>query len=80
MAKRSLSEIAADINKNWPRMHHGAVPYVDAMRDMTDVTDDYGLESGESIVRRFLSNAGSWRGENARRVKSELCEMLEDQR
>jgi len=34
------------------------------------------MDSGDSIVRYFLSNASTWRGETARRVKKELNAML----
>ena len=36
------------------------------------VTDAYGYDSGDTIVRYFLANAGTWRGETARQVKAEL--------
>lgn len=53
-----------------------ARPYLDAMYSLTDISDYYGLDSAEEIVLRFLSNAGTWRGETARRVKAELKAMV----
>ena len=61
---------------SWPKPYFGAVPYIQAMRYLSDITDDYGYDSGESIVRYFLANAGTWRGEDARRIKAELRKMI----
>jgi hypothetical protein len=74
--KRSLSKIAAEISKDWCPISLSAVPYLRAMRELDKITDDYGLDSGRSIVLYFLSNATTWRGEVARRVKAELKGML----
>jgi hypothetical protein len=46
------------------------------MATMDKVNDPYGHDSGESIVLYFLSNARSWRGDAARRIKAELKGML----
>jgi len=73
---RSLSAIAADIRAHWPRVYFGAVPYLEAMGTLEHVSDSYGLDPGDHIVRYFLSNASAWRGEHARRIKAELREML----
>jgi hypothetical protein len=74
--KRSLHDIAFEIRSSWPRMYFGARPHVEAMQSLCDVTDKYGYEDGRSIVRYFLANAGTWRGDVARRVKAELKGML----
>jgi hypothetical protein len=34
------------------------------------------MDTGKSIVLYFLSNAGTWRGETAKRVKAELKKMV----
>jgi hypothetical protein len=73
---RALSTIANEIRKDWAKPYFGAVPYLQAMSTLTDMSQSYGYDSGESIVRYFLSNATSWRGDNARRIKAELKEML----
>lgn len=73
---RTLSTIAYEISKDWKKPYFGAVPYIQAMSTLGDIKQPYGYDSGESIVRYFLSNATSWRGENARRIKSELKDML----
>ena len=73
---RPLYEIAADIRKTWPKVYFGAVPYLEAMGSLNSITDNYGYDSGKSIVLYFLSNANTWRGEDARRIKAELKGML----
>lgn len=73
---RPLSVIAADIRRTWPKVYFGAVPYLDAMRTLNAVTDDYGCDSGVSVVLYFLANATTWRGEDARRIKAELKSMV----
>ena len=73
---RTLSTIAYEISKDWRKPYFGAVPYLQAMSTLSDIKQPYGYDSGESIVRYFLSNATSWRGDTARRIKSELKEML----
>lgn len=73
---RSLGEICRDIRKDWgSKMYFGAVPYFKAMETMNNVSDGYGLDSGESIVIYFLSNASTWRGEVAKKCKAELKQL-----
>ena len=73
---RPLHEIAREIAKDWgARMYFGAVPYLHAMRTLDKVSDNYGADSGKSIVLYFLANANTWRGETARRVKAELKQI-----
>jgi hypothetical protein len=73
---RPLREIAADIRGHWTKVYFGAVPYLDAMAALDKITDRYGMDSADGIVRYFLSNATSWRGEDARRIKAELKSIL----
>ncbi|WP_181785672.1 hypothetical protein [Streptomyces phytophilus] len=73
---RALSEIAAEISSDWTRPYFGAVPYLTAMAKLSAVTDDHGAEPAAGIVRYFLANAQTWRGETARRIKSELNAMI----
>ena len=76
-ATRPLSEIAQDIAYDWaPNVYFGAKPYLEAMFNLGKVTDMYGMDTGRDIVLYFLSNAGTWRGETAKRVKAELKAML----
>ena len=77
MATRTLSEIATEIKKDWgAKTYFGAKPYIDAMSTLNSINDIYGFDSGKSIVRYFLANASTWRGENAKRIKAELKNML----
>ena len=73
---RPLFAIAHEVRDNWQRVNYGAVPYLDAMACLGSIKDQYGLDSGTSIVRYFLSNATSWRGPMARKIKAELKSML----
>ena len=67
-----LSQVADTIRRNWIPCGQFAAPYVRAMLQMRDVKDNYGADSGEEIVLRFLVNASAWRGPVARVVKAEL--------
>ena len=69
---RPLYEIASEIRKDWSPVNFAAKPYLDAMRELSSINDDYYADSARSVVLYFLSNAASWRGENARRIKAEL--------
>ena len=74
---RSISAIAADIRATWPKVWYGAVPYLEAMFALETVDNMYGLDTGRSVVLYFLSNAATWRGPDARRIKKELKALLE---
>lgn len=76
MTQRPLFEIANDIHADWTNVYFGAVPYLDAMSVLRSIEDNYGLDSARSIVLYFLSNASTWRGETARRIKAELKGMV----
>jgi hypothetical protein len=74
---RPLYEIARDIRNDWgAKVNFAAKPYLDAMTSLTSVNDNYGWDSGDTIVRYFLSNASTWRGETAKRIKAELKGMV----
>jgi hypothetical protein len=73
---RPLYTIAADIRNSWPRPYFGAVPYLEAMAGLTAITDKYEYDDADDIVRYFLSNATTWRGADARRIKAELKAMV----
>jgi len=53
-----------------------ARPYVEAMGELDKITDMYGFDSADMIVRYALGNLIGWRGETAKRVKDELRAML----
>lgn len=73
---RPLYEIAREIRKTWTKVSPYAEPYLEAMESLDSIDDNYYLDSGKSVVLYFLSNANTWRGEDARRIKAELKEML----
>lgn len=73
---RPLREIAREIQADWTKPYYGAVPYLTVMAGLDDVHSAYYADSAASIVRYFLANAQTWRGETARRVKAELKEMI----
>ena len=73
---RPLYEIAREIRKTWTKVSPYAEPYLEAMESLNTINDNYYYDSGKSIVLYFLSNASTWRGEDARRIKAELKEML----
>ena len=73
---RPLNVIAKEIYAEWPKVNYAAEPYLNAMSSLTSVNQAYYQDSGKSIVRYFLANAGSWRGEAARRIKLELKSLV----
>lgn len=74
---RPIFEIAREIKKDWKKVNYAAKPYLDAMTELINIEDHYYLDSGRSVILYFLSNAGSWRGETARRIKKELKRLCE---
>lgn len=73
---RSLNTIANDIRKDWAKPYFGAVPYLDAMETLNTIRDSYYYDDASDIVRYFLANATTWKGETARAIKAELKAML----
>lgn len=70
---RPLYEIAKEIRQDWgTKVYFGAKPYLSAMATLDKISDNYGADSGKSVVLYFLSNASTWRGETAKRIKAEL--------
>jgi hypothetical protein len=73
---RSINLIAREIKNDWKNVYFGASPYLKAMSSMLSVNDKYGLDDGKMVVRYFLANSSSWRGDVARRIKKELSDMV----
>jgi hypothetical protein len=73
---RPISTIAREIKSDWNKVYFGAVPYLDAMQSLNSIDDNYMYDTGKSVVRYFLANAGTWRGDKAREIKAELKAML----
>ncbi len=77
----TISAIARVIQRDWTKpnakgkrgtVYFGAVPYLDAMKCVDNLSDRYGCEDGENQVRYFLANAQTYRGEQAKLIKAEL--------
>ena len=76
MEHRPISAIARDIRRAWPNVNYAAAPYLDAMRSLNTPTDMYGADDARGIVLRFLYNASTFKGEQARALKTELKAMV----
>lgn len=72
---RPLSVIAKEIRKDWKNPGY-AEPYLDAMEELDKITDKYHADDARGVVLYFLSNASTWRGETAKKIKAELKAML----
>lgn len=77
---RSIRLIAEDIIKDWgpTKINYAALPYLQAMQNLSSISDRYFYDSAEEVVRYFLCNATTWRGEKARAIKLELNQMLKN--
>lgn len=75
---RPLHEIASEIRSDWRNPNFAAKPYLEAMESLNSVCDTYFADSGKSVVSYFLVNAGTWRGDVAKKVKAELKTALKD--
>ncbi len=79
-SKMTISELAGHISRDWRTqgkgVNYGAKPYLEAMYCLNSVTDNYGADSGRSIVAYFLSNATTWKGETAKAIKKELNKRI----
>jgi hypothetical protein len=73
---RTLDVIARDISRDWQKPYFGAVPYLDAMHSLQTIRDKYYFDTAESVVRYFLANATTWKGDTARAIKAELKTLL----
>ena len=79
-SKKTISQLAfaieADWNKGGKRVHPYALPYLEAMGCLNKISDNYGADTGESVVAYFLGNAKTWKGETAKEIKKELNKRL----
>jgi hypothetical protein len=57
-------------------VNYAVRPYLDAMKSLDTLGGRYGEDNAASVVAYFLSNATSWKGDAARRIKKELNAML----
>lgn len=80
IAEGDLSDIASIIRRDFreqgKKIPASAEPYLDALSTLGSVDDNYYQDSGSSIVAYALSNLGTYKGETARLVKTELKARL----
>lgn len=75
---RAIHSIAADITREWKNVYFGAIPYLNTMKSLNKISEDYYEDSAESVVIYFLANASTFRGEQARALKLELNNLLKN--
>jgi hypothetical protein len=78
---RPLSEIARDIEKVWSAnskkgVPYTAKPYLDALKQLHDIKDNYWFDSAKSVINYLLSNMGTFRGEGSAPLKAELKALV----
>ncbi len=73
---RSISEIAREVYRTWPKVNYAAKPYLEAMLSLESVEDNYLQDDARGVVLYFLSNASSFRGDDAKRLKAELKALV----
>lgn len=75
---RTFSEVAREIRAKWSKPYFGAVPYLDALEQVhtSDKNAPYMVEQVKDIVPYLLCNMATFRGADAKRLKSELKEMI----
>ena len=77
---RPIYEIAKEIKIDWSKQGKGisvyAKPHLEAMSMIDSIKDMYIYERADSVVRYFLANASTWRGDKAREIKKELNSLL----
>jgi hypothetical protein len=71
-----MESIAKSKGKYWRQMFPYLHQYADAMLSLNSVDDNYMFDSGRMVVGGFLSNCSTWRGETAKRIKTELRKMI----
>jgi len=76
MKLRPISEIAHDVEAEWGKqksgVYFGARPYLNAMFQLGTCRDNFYADGGDEVVRYFLANATTFRGERAKVLKGEL--------
>jgi hypothetical protein len=74
----TLARIARAVSHDWTQPYFGARTYLQALAelDTCDLSAAYGCEDARGMVRGFLANAQTYRGQVARAVKAELLGRL----
>jgi hypothetical protein len=73
---RPIHEIAREIRQDWQKVNYGAKPYLEVMEFLTHKDEMYMYDRADNLIRYFLSNATSWKGETAKRIKKELKQLI----
>ncbi len=73
---RSIRTIAEEIQRTWVKPNYAAKPYLEAMFQLDSINDSYFADDARTIISYFLANAGTFRGEDAKRIKAELKGMV----
>lgn len=78
---RPLSEIASDIETTWTKnsksgVNFGAKPYLEALKQLHDIKDNYYQDSAKSIVNYLIANMSTFRGEGVAPLKAELKALV----
>ena len=75
---RTFSQIVKEIRKVWKNIYFGAEPYLQALSQVhsSDKNAPYLFETAKDQVVYLLANMTTFRGEDARRIKAELKEMI----
>lgn len=83
---RTFSEIAQEVTTLWQKKYGKelpwslkcSLPYLEALLEChtTDKDAMYYCETIESVVVYFLANLTYWKGEDAKRIKTELKDMI----
>lgn len=66
------SMIRRDLRSQGKKIPFGAEPYLDALSSLSDANQNYGMDSGKSMIAYALSNLTSYKGPKARAIKAEL--------
>jgi hypothetical protein len=74
--RRHIHIIASEILKDCTTLNIAAKVYLKAMLCLETIDDSYGADSAREIILYFLSNAATYRGETAKRLKAELKDHL----
>lgn len=85
---RPIHEIAREVLQCWIKecgakyqtKYFYALQQREAMESLVLITDNYHQDSGRGVVASFLVNVNTWRGEDARRIKKELNDLLKQTR
>lgn len=72
----SPHDLARIIKQDWKKPYFGAVPYLDALLELSSWDDNFYCDSATTIGVYFLANAQTWRGPTAKAVKAEIKRQL----